>query len=138
MVPGDKGMEFIHGLCLPGFIFFQAAWVKPNIISNFLQFTVAVLAADQAVRMMVRYQKFHRYPANEWLGEAWYRSKQDMGRVIDTLGQLVTGGLSAKELGGPVMIFQATTTQARMGYYWLLEITAFISINLAIFKVGKE
>src|SRR5690606_34484116 len=78
---------------------------------------------------------FHRYPPGQLVPEAWFRSKQDMTRVVETLKQLVSGGLSAKELGGPVMIFQVTTAHARMGYSWLLEIMAFISINLAIFNL---
>ena len=48
---------------------------------------------------------------------------------------LVTGGLSPKNLGGPVMIFNVTTEAAQHGLNWLLKITAFISVNLAIFNL---
>lgn len=115
----------------------QRPAVGGGVLRRAEEFEVPVTVADTGFIGVVFGQDmvFHRYPPNELLGEAWYRSKQDIGRVIDTLGQLVTGGLSAKELGGPVMIFQVTTAHARMGYSWLLEIMAFISINLAIFNL---
>jgi len=78
---------------------------------------------------------FHSYPLAQVPGEAWFRAKQDIGRVVDTLALLVTGNVSPKELGGPVMIFQVTTAQFQRGWDWLFEITAFISINLAIFNL---
>ncbi len=78
---------------------------------------------------------FHRFPAAEVAPEALARAKQDANRVISTLYKLGTGQVSAKNLGGPVMIYQATTSQWQQGMIWLLHITAFISVNLAIFNL---
>lgn len=78
---------------------------------------------------------YQRYSTLEILPEAFARSYQAIHRTLSVLGSLVTGGLSPSDLGGPVMIYRVTTEAARMGYSWLLEITAFISINLAIFNL---
>ena len=56
-------------------------------------------------------------------------------RTVQTVVMLVTGNVSARDLGGPVMIYQVTTRAARMGYSWLLTITAFISVNLCVFNL---
>lgn len=77
----------------------------------------------------------HRVPPAKVLPEAMYQTRLALDRTMKTLGLLVTGKLSVQDLGGPVMIFSATTAAARRGYSWLLEITAFISINLAIFNM---
>jgi len=48
---------------------------------------------------------------------------------------LFTGTVRPKDLGGPVLIYQVTTTAASMGIMWLLKITAFISVNLCVFNL---
>jgi len=46
------------------------------------------------------------------------------------------GAVSARDLGGPIMIYQATTSAVQTGNLsWVLEITAFISINLCVFNL---
>lgn len=78
---------------------------------------------------------FHRAAPSEVIPEAFHLSWQALTRTVRTLELLVTGGLKVNDIGGPVMIFQITTQAARIGYSWLLEITAFISINLAVFNL---
>ncbi len=56
-------------------------------------------------------------------------------RIVSILRQLLTGGLSPKLLGGPVMIGDIVTTAYQIGFLYLLEITAMISVNLAIFNL---
>lgn len=77
----------------------------------------------------------HRVPPLQVLPEAFRRSYQALERTVRTLAMLATGGLSPKDLGGPVMIYQITTDAAKLGVSWLLEITAFISINLCVFNL---
>ncbi|MCX5759660.1 MAG: site-2 protease family protein [Candidatus Hydrogenedentes bacterium] len=78
---------------------------------------------------------YHRVAASQVVPEAFKLTGQAAGRVVRTLQMLVTGAISPKELGGPVMIYQVTTMAARLGYSWLLNITAFISVNLCIFNL---
>ena len=77
----------------------------------------------------------HRVEPAQIVPEAFRLSWQALDRTLKTLVMLVTGGLKVNDIGGPVMIFQITAEAARIGYSWLLETTAFISINLAIFNL---
>lgn len=80
-------------------------------------------------------QVFHRYPPAEIVPQAFQSVSHDIRNIVQTIEGLITRKLSVKGLGGPVMIYQITTTSAHLGYSWLLEITAFISVNLAIFNL---
>ena len=89
--------------------------------------SVGVLMSDKMV--------FVRSKPGEVVPEAFRLSKRALLLTTKTLTQLVTGNVSPRDLGGPVMIAQITTQAARMGFSWLFEMTAFISINLAIFNL---
>ncbi|HNR34669.1 MAG TPA: site-2 protease family protein [Candidatus Hydrogenedentes bacterium] len=78
---------------------------------------------------------YHRVNPGEVVPEAFKLTWQATARTLRTIEMLVTGAVSPKELGGPVMIYQVTTMAARLGYSWLLNITAFISVNLCIFNL---
>jgi len=78
---------------------------------------------------------FHRVPRAQIVPEAFNLTYQALARTVRTLAMLVTGGISPKELGGPVLIYQITTAAAHAGYSWLLNITAFISVNLCVFNL---
>lgn len=78
---------------------------------------------------------FHRVPPAQVLPQAFRDAYQDFARTVRTLDMLVTGELSLKNLGGPVMIGQVVTRAAREGYWWFLRMTAFISVNLFVFNL---
>ncbi len=78
---------------------------------------------------------FHRVSPSQVVPEAFNLTYQALARTMRTIAMLVTGGISPKELGGPVLIYQITTAAARVGYSWLLNITAFISVNLCVFNL---
>jgi regulator of sigma E protease len=78
---------------------------------------------------------FHRVSASQVVPEAFNLTYQALARTMRTIAMLVTGGISPKELGGPVLIYQITTAAAHVGYSWLLNITAFISVNLCVFNL---
>jgi regulator of sigma E protease len=52
-----------------------------------------------------------------------------------SVAKIVTGALSAKTLGGPIMIAEMAGQQAREGFVALMLFTALISINLAILNI---
>ncbi len=56
-------------------------------------------------------------------------------RVLIFLKGLVFGQVSARQLGGPIMIAQVSGQAARIGFDYLLSIMAFLSINLAILNL---
>ncbi len=61
--------------------------------------------------------------------------KRDAKLILATLKGLVTGKLSARELGGPVLIGQISGQVARQGLFALLSFMALFSVNLAILNL---
>ena len=55
--------------------------------------------------------------------------------MLDFFGKLVTGRMSSKLLGGPVMIAQLAGESAKSGFTDLMGFTAFISINLGVLNL---
>ena len=55
--------------------------------------------------------------------------------MIDTMGQVITGRRSVKELGGPLKIAQYSGQQASLGAASLIEFMAMISINLGFINL---
>lgn len=78
---------------------------------------------------------FYRVPVPQVVPEAFRKGFQAVRWSIQTVAQLLTGELSPRELGGPLMIYHATSLAAQEGYSWLLEITAFISVSLFVLNV---
>ena len=64
-------------------------------------------------------------------GEAW----NGMKLVGWTLKGLLTGQVSPREIGGPILIGQVSGQVARQGFRPTLEFMAFLSINLAILNL---
>lgn len=78
---------------------------------------------------------FHRVETARIVPEAFRFAYRDFKRTITTVRMLATGGVSPKNIGGPVMIYQATTRAAQAGYWWFVRMTAFISVNLFVFNL---
>ena len=55
--------------------------------------------------------------------------------IVDTMGQIITGRRSVKELGGPLKIAQYSGQQAVMGWLPFVEFMAMISINLGFINL---
>jgi regulator of sigma E protease len=64
---------------------------------------------------------------------------RDVGRsfvlTFYVLGKLVTGGLSIKTLGGPILIAKMTGDAARVGLSSLISFVAFLSLQLGILNL---
>jgi regulator of sigma E protease len=73
------------------------------------------------------------------LGEAfaagWELTWDMAGSVVDVLHRLVTRRLSTDQLGGPIAIARASSSAAASGFAQLLQLTAFLSINVAMFNL---
>jgi regulator of sigma E protease len=65
----------------------------------------------------------------------WGATWRMAGTVIDALHGLATRRVSASELGGPIMIAQASVQAARGGFEQLFFLLALISTNLAVFNL---
>ncbi len=55
--------------------------------------------------------------------------------TIDFLGKLITGRMSSKLIGGPVLIAQIAGESAKSGFASLMGFAAFISINLGVLNL---
>lgn len=61
------------------------------------------------------------------------QSTIDMGvKMIQIIGQLITGEVSTRNLTGPVGIVYMVGDTVKMGWIYLAQLTALISLNLAI------
>lgn len=75
---------------------------------------------------------FHRVPRSQIVPEAFRQTELALNQMVRIVAQLFTGGVSPKELAGPVGIADMTASVARRSWTMLLEWTAFLSINLCI------
>ncbi len=73
--------------------------------------------------------------AGEAITSGWRSTWVMTGSVIDALHGLATRRVSASELGGPIMIAQASVQAARGGGERLFFLLALISANLAVFNL---
>ncbi len=59
----------------------------------------------------------------------------NVGRLIDIIGKMITGRLSTKAVSGPLEIAAISGRTAERGIIPLLELMAFISLNLGIINL---
>jgi regulator of sigma E protease len=97
--------------------------------------TLEVSAVGQVGIVWDRRMVFVQTPPAQVLPEAIRLTRQAVDRTVGTLKLLLSGNVSPKELGGPILIYTVTTEAAEEGYWLLLKMTAFISVNLAIFNL---
>ena len=66
---------------------------------------------------------------------AFERTVYIAGQTLGFFGKLVTGRMSPKLIGGPVLIAQVAGESAKSGFATLFGFTAFISINLGVLNL---
>ncbi len=71
----------------------------------------------------------------EAVTSGWTATWRMAGMVVDALEGLATRRIAASELGGPIMIAQASVQAARGGAEQLFFLVALISVNLAVFNL---
>ena len=99
--------------------------VNPETGKKEMQGRVGILARTGTTRI----------PLGEALASGATATAGMATSVVKSLKQLATRQVSAKELGGPIAIAQASVQAARGGLEPLLLLIAFISINLAVFNL---
>ena len=67
--------------------------------------------------------------------EATWQTFSVVRTMVDTLGQIITGRRSVKELGGPIKIAQVSGQQASLGLLNFAMLMALISINLGFINL---
>jgi len=88
---------------------------------------VGMLVRDSVVREPVSVGEALSSGADATIGMA--------GSVVRVLGGLVSGEVSAKNLGGPIQIAKTSVQAARRGAETLWSLIAFLSLNIAILNL---
>ena len=68
-------------------------------------------------------------------GDSFVYSFKEAGMVLSSLGQLITGKIPLKSMGGPITTIRITSQQATSGWLSFLNIASFIGVNLAVFNL---
>ncbi|ATE65280.1 RIP metalloprotease RseP [Rhizorhabdus dicambivorans] len=104
-----------------------AANVERDRFGNeFRKGTIGVMSGPQVIEPV----PFHLLPV-----EATRQTIGIVRMMVDTLGQIITGRRSVKELGGPIKIAQVSGQQASLGLLNFVMLMALISINLGFINL---
>jgi len=76
-----------------------------------------------------------KLPFRAAVHESWKSNKHDSELILTVLRRLFGGGVSVKNLSGPVGIWQEVELASRMGIWTVLQVMASISLNLGIFNL---
>ena len=55
--------------------------------------------------------------------------------IVVSIEKMLFGSISAKNIGGPILIFQIYGEQAKQGFNELVRLTALLSINLGLINL---
>ena len=96
-----------------------------------LTFDVAVVKSEEGRRVIGIGPAYSKNPGKALVFGA--ASTVEMGvKMVEVIGQLFTGEVSTKSLTGPVGIVYMVGDSAKLGMLYLAQLTALISLNLAI------
>lgn len=69
------------------------------------------------------------------IGRGFVYSIKIGGTIFTTLGQLLTGALGINKVGGTITTIKMTSEIVSYGFKYILEIMAYIGVNLAVFNL---
>jgi regulator of sigma E protease len=72
---------------------------------------------------------------HQWVGSAVRQTAETVQMMVVTLGQVITGTRSVKEMGGPLKIAQYSGQQASLGWLDFIWFMTIISINLGFINL---
>ncbi|MFD3156558.1 RIP metalloprotease RseP [Haloimpatiens sp. FM7330] len=81
------------------------------------------------------YPSIKKVSVGEAISHGFSEIKSIVKMTFDFLGKLFTGKVSANGVGGPISVFRISTKAAQSGLLSLLTISAYISVQLAIFNL---
>lgn len=76
-----------------------------------------------------------RLSAGAAIGHGFTETGRWATMIVELLGDLVTGDISPRQIGGPILISQASGDAARAGLETLLNFMGLLSVNLAILNL---
>lgn len=66
---------------------------------------------------------------------AWKKFTALTGKIVRGIRDLLTGTVSTKEIGGPILIAQVVAESAKHGLATVLQMAAFLSVNLGLINL---
>lgn len=69
------------------------------------------------------------------IGQSFVYSFKTGGTILRSLGELLTGKIGIRSMGGPVTTIEVTAQAASYSFLSFLNIAAFIGVNLAVFNL---
>lgn len=69
------------------------------------------------------------------ISEGTHRSFYLAAYILDLLGKLITGDISPRLIGGPILVGQMAGESAKQGFSTLLSFMALFSVNLAVLNM---
>ena len=77
----------------------------------------------------------HRFGFFTTIGHSFVYSFKIAGSILRVIGELLTGRLGISAMGGPISTIKTTSEMASLGFQYVLEISALIGVNLAVFNL---
>jgi regulator of sigma E protease len=100
--------------------------LKPGSTSEFE--TVGVIGIGP-------YSERHRLGLGASISGGFDTANGMISQIVDYLGQLFTGRMGVRTLGGPILITEMAGDVANWGFDYLLLFLAFFNINLCVFNL---
>lgn len=97
--------------------------------------TSAIEYDEEAGRSKVGIKPVVRHNIIESIGTGIKNTGNMTVMMYDIIKELITGGVSAKELSGPVGIVYAVNDTAKAGIIYVVYLSALLSLNLAIMNM---
>ena len=112
---------------------FSAGWngeeeISIGVIENYLGVTFGG-------REYYVVSDFARLGFFKTIGRSFVYSFKIAGTVLRSLGELLTGKIGINAVGGTITTIKTASQLISYGFYFALEITAFIGVNLAVFNL---
>ena len=115
--------------------------VKNMSDSNVIFYSLGLVVHEEVdgEKQLVRYLELHSQTIRDGffptIGHSFMYSFKLGGSVLRSLGELITGKIGIKAMGGPVTTISVTAEAATNGFASFLNIAALIGVNLAVFNL---
>ena len=123
-------------------VLYQDATVKNMSDTSSIFFSLGLVVQEQDAEgktEILRYCSLESASARDGffqtIGHSFMYSIKLGGSVLRSLGELLTGKMGIKAMGGPVTTISVTAEAASNGYASFLNIAALIGVNLAVFNL---
>jgi membrane-associated protease RseP (regulator of RpoE activity) len=116
-------------------LFFYSAGVLMNVLTAVVFLTILFSVTGVPIVKGVAVSYGDTVPLLQGLGKAVTASMDIMGKMFVGFYELITGGVSMDQVGGPVQIVQMTGQASELGVPFFLYFLSILSLNLAVLNL---